>query len=65
MSLINCEINLILTSHFKSFISSASGAKKFEITDPKLYVLVVNLPTQDNANLLKQLKPDLKGQKLE
>ena len=65
MSLINCEINLFLTWSADSFISSASGAKKFAIPDAKLYVPIVTLPTQGNANLLKQFKPDLKEQKLE
>ena len=65
MSLINCEINLFLTWSTDSFISSASGAKKFAIPDAKLYVPIVTLPTQGNANLLKQFKPDLKEQKLE
>ena len=48
--LINCEINLIQTwSH-----------SKFSITDTKFYVLVVTLLTQDNANLLQQLKSAFK-----
>ena len=37
-------------------ISSATGGTKFEITDTKLYVLVVTLSNQDNAKLLEQLK---------
>ena len=65
MSLINCEINLVLTWSADSCICSASGAKKFAITDTKHYVPIVTLPSQNNANLLKQLKPDLKEQKME
>ena len=32
----------------------------FEVTDTKLYILVVTLSTQDNAKLLKQLDPGFK-----
>ena len=56
MSLINCEINLILTCVF----SSATGATKFAITDAKLYVPVVTLSTQDNIKLFKQLESSFK-----
>ena len=34
----------------------ASQEPTFTITDPKLYVPVVTLSTQDNAKLLEQLK---------
>ena len=34
----------------------STGKEKFKITDPKLYVPVVTLSTQDNAKLLQQLK---------
>ena len=56
MSLINCEVNLILTWSKDCVISSAAGETKFKITDTKLYVPVVTLSTQDNAKLLQQLK---------
>ena len=56
MPLINCEVNLILSWSEDSVISSATGATKFKITETKLYVPVVNLSTQDNINLLQQLK---------
>ena len=56
MSLINCEINLILTSSENCVTPSAVGATKLKITDTKLYVPVVTLSTQDNAKLLEQLK---------
>ena len=56
MSLINCEVNLILTWSKDCVISSAAGETKFKITDTKLYVPVVTLSTQDNAELLQQLK---------
>ena len=54
MPLINCEINLILTWFTDCVISPAIS--KFEITDTKLYVLVVTLSIQDNPKLLEQLK---------
>ena len=56
----NCEINLILTCSEDYLISSATGETKFEITNRKLYDLVVTLSTQDNAKLLQQLKSGFK-----
>ena len=56
----NCEINLILTWSEDYLISSATGETKFEITNRKLYDLVVTLSTQDNAKLLQQLKSGFK-----
>ena len=56
MSLINCEVNLILTWSSTCVITNSKGAGKFAITDTKLYVPVVTLSTQDNAKLLQQLK---------
>ena len=56
MSLINCEVNLILTWSPTCVISSATGETKLKITDSKLYVPVVTISTQDNAKLLQQLK---------
>ena len=47
MPLINCEINLILTWYVNCAVCSATGATEF--TDTKLYVSVVTLSTQDNA----------------
>ena len=60
MSLINCEVNLILTCSPTFVISSATGETKFKITETKLYVPVVTLSTQDNAKLLQELKSGLK-----
>ena len=60
MSLINCEINLILTWFEKYVLSNDAKATTFEITDTKHYVLVVTLSTQDNAQLLQQLKSAFK-----
>ena len=57
MSLINSEVNLILTWWSKDcVITNSTGAGKFAITDTKLYVPVVTLSTQDNAKLLQQFK---------
>ena len=59
MSLINCEINLILTWSANCVIvytNVANQGDAFAITKTKLYVLVVTLSTQDNAKFLLQLK---------
>ena len=60
MSLINCEINLILTWHANCTVFEGNRVMTFTITDTKLYVPVVTLSTQDNAKLLQQLKSGLK-----
>ena len=56
MSLINCEVNLILTWSKDFVITNSTGEAKFKITDAKLYLPVVTLSTQDNVKLLQQLK---------
>ena len=60
MPLINCESNLILTWSKDCIITNSNGAGKFAITETKLYVPVVTLPTQDMEKLLQQLKPGFK-----
>ena len=59
MSLINCEINLDL-NWSKTCDTVAPDIENqgttFTITDTKIYVPVVNLWSQDNTKLLKQLK---------
>ena len=60
MSLINCEVNLILAWSKDFFITNSEGEGKFAITETKLYVPVVTLSTQDNAKLLQQLKSGFK-----
>ena len=62
MSLINCEINLILTWSANCIISSAAENRAiiFAISDTKLYVSVVTLSTQDNGKLLQQMKSNFK-----
>ena len=55
MPLINCEINLILRWSSTCVIVSTDVANqnaKLAISDRKLYVPVVTLPTQDSAKLL-------------
>ena len=52
--LINCQVNLILTWSKYCVITNSTSAKKFKITETKLYVPVVTLSTQDNAKLLPQ-----------
>ena len=59
MPLINCQITLILTWCNRCFIIDnpiAGQEPTFTITDTKLYVPVVTLPTEDNAKLPEQLK---------
>ena len=60
MSIINCEINLILPLPKNCNISSATTKTKFAITDTKLYVPVVTLLTEDIVKLLKQLESGFK-----
>ena len=63
MSLINCEVNLILKWSKNCVIvytDVANQNAKFEISDTKLYVPVVTLSTQDNPKLLQQLKSGFK-----
>ena len=52
MSLINCEVNLILTLSSTCVTANSTGAGTFEITETKLYVPVVALSTQDTSKLL-------------
>ena len=56
MSLINCEVNLILTRSRDCVITNSTGAGKFAITEKNIYVPVVALSIQNNAKLLKQSK---------
>ena len=60
MPLINCEINLTLTSSEKCVLSNNIQATAFAITDTKLYVPVVTLSSQDNEKLVPQLQSDFK-----
>ena len=60
MPVINCEVNLVLTWPSTCVLSNDTKATAFRITDTKLYVPVVTLPTQDNKKLLQQLKSDFK-----
>ena len=60
MSLINCEVNLILTWSSTCVITNSTGAGRFSITDTRLYVPVVTLSTQENTKLLQQLKSGFK-----
>ena len=60
MPLMNFEISLDLTRSKKYVISSAVRKTEFAITDTKIYVPVVTLPTEDNVELLKQLESGFK-----
>ena len=63
MPLISCEINLTLTWSASCLIIDALIANQmptFTITDKNLYVPIVTLSTQDNTELLQQLKSGFK-----
>ena len=60
MLLTNCEISLDLTRSKDCVTSSAAGKTKFAVKDKELYVPVVDLSTEDNIRLLKQLESGLK-----
>ena len=60
MRLINYEINLILTWSANCVVVSTSNANRNAITNTRLYVPVVTLSTQENAELLQQLKSGFK-----
>ena len=64
MSLISCEVELILTWSAGCVIiytDVANQNPKFTITETNIYVPVVTLSTQDNTELLQQLKSGFKG----
>ena len=56
MPLINSQVNPILTWSSICVITKSTGAGRFAITNTKLYIPVVTFSTQDNAQLLLQLK---------
>ena len=63
MSLINCEINLILNWSKNCFITidpDNNQLPTFPLTGANLYVRVVIFLTQNNAKLLQQTKSGLK-----
>ena len=66
MSLVNCELNLILTWSADFVIVSANNANQgatYAINETKLYVAAVTLSTQYNVKLL-QLKRTIKWKKI-
>ena len=63
MPLINCEVELILTwsaDCFMIYTNVADQDPTFTITETSLYVPVVTLSTQDNAELSPKLKSNFK-----
>ena len=60
MSLINYEINLILTWSSNYVTANSTSSATFTITDKKPDILVVTMSTQDNKKLLRQLKSGFK-----
>ena len=55
MPLINCKIHLELNWAKSCAMSDIAGDTKVKITNAKLHVLIVTLPTKDNLKLIKQL----------
>ena len=53
--LINCKIHLELNSAKSCAMSDIAGDTKVKITNTKLHVPIVTLPTKDNLKLIKQL----------
>ena len=63
MTLIDCEVNLVLTWSANCIIVYTDVLNQgvtFTITETKLHVPVVTLSTQENAELLTQLKSSFK-----
>ena len=60
MPLTNCKVYLELNWIEVCILPSAGNSAKFKITDVKLHVLVVNLSTEDSANLTKKLNKGFK-----
>ena len=59
MSLINCEVTLILTWSKSCFLVAGTAGNQLselKLTDAKLYVPIVTLSTQNNMKLLEQLE---------
>ena len=62
MSLINCEINLILNWSENCVIfytNAANQGTTFAVTETKLH-LTVKMSTQDNVKIIQQLKSGFK-----
>ena len=60
MSLINCKVELSLSWNPNYVLASLVGNSTFTITDAKLYVPNVTLPTEGNAKLSKLLSEGFK-----
>ena len=60
MPLINCKVDLSLTSSENCVLSNVSGASTFKIADAKLYIPIVTLSTEDNAKLSNLLSEGFK-----
>ena len=60
MPLINCEVELSLTWALDCVLYTLAAASTFTMTDAKLYVPIVTLSTEHNANLSKLLSEGFK-----
>ena len=61
MSLINCEVKLVLTWSadyviIYTDVSDENQVSKIEITETNLYIPVVTLSTQDNTKIITIIK---------
>lgn len=53
---VNCKINLMETCFLEHIITNSKGVTIFAKSDTTLYISVITLPTQYNAELLQQSK---------
>ena len=60
MSLINCKVKLSLSWNPNCILTTLDGNSTFTIIDAKLYVPIVTLPIEDNAQLPKLLSEGFK-----
>ena len=60
MSLINCKVKLSLSWNPNCILTTLDGNSTFTIIDAKLYVPIVTLPIEDNAQLPKLLREGFK-----
>ena len=60
MPLINCKVEISLKWIENCILSNSGTAASFKITDPKLYISIVTLKTEDNTKLSKLLSEGFK-----
>ena len=60
MPLINCKVEISLKWVENCILSNSGTAASFKTTDPKLYISIVTLKTEDNTKLSKLLSEGFK-----